>query len=290
MAKGDAAKGKDAAEDKVVASEDTQQQVGSDVGIREAGGALMTMDFEGTIGEGFEDATASAFAIPFFKVLQSMSKQCKRANPEYVEGAIEGNFFNTVSNEVFDGAKGVLFVPVHFIQKFLEWAGTLDEGGGLVAQHNVLNGEALLAKTTRDADGNDRLPDNHILQDVREHYGIAIHPETGMFMPVVLSMASSQIKKSKRFMSNMGAMKRNPQQPHPDASYTHIYRLTTVPEKKDQFDFYGLQITHVCGLEKATEMGILDNPQDLFNAAQEFRSMVRSGKAVAAVDAEEIPF
>jgi len=260
------------------------------VAVTEAAGALAMVEmFEGLAGEGFEDAGASAYAIPFFKVLQSMSKQCKRANPEYVEGAIEGNFFNTVSNGVYDGTNGVLFIPVHFVQKFLEWAGTLDEGGGLIAQHDVAAGMDLLSQCTRDADGNDRLPNNHIIQDVREHYGLVIDPDTLVPMAVVLSMTSTQIKKSKRFMSNMGAMKRNPLQPRPDASYTHVYRLTTVPEKKDQFDYYGLQITHVCGIEDAAKMELFQNVENVFTTAQEFRAMVKSGKAKPADDVD-VPF
>jgi hypothetical protein len=268
----------------------TRTETGTEPVEQQHGGVPMTLEaFGDLVGDGFEEATASAYAIPFLKVLQSMSKPCKRANPEYVEGAIEGQFFNTVSNEVFDGTDGLLFIPVHYRQKYLEWQGTLDEGGGLVAQHDVATGEQLLGQCTRDEDGNDRLPDNHILQDVREHYGVAIHPKTGQPMLVVLSLTSTQIKKSKRFMSNMGAMKRNPLQARPDASFTHVYKLTTVPEKKDQFDFYGIQIGHVCGIEKAAEMKLLTDPPAIFALAQEFREMIKSGKAEAKPDGE-VPF
>lgn len=258
--------------------------------LKETAGLPATIDLSSTIGEGFEETDASSFAIPFLKVLQSMSAQCKRSNAEYIEGAYEGMFYNTVTGEVFDGTVGLQFIPVHFRRKMLEWQGTLDEGGGLVAQHDAAAGEALLAQCTRDSDGNDRLPNNHIIQDVREHYGLFIHPVTKMIIPVVLSLASTQIKKSKRFMSNMGAMKRNPMQPRPDASYTHVYKLTTVPEKKDTFDFFGINIAHSCGIEDAAE--IVGDVARAFEAAQEFRGMVRSGKAqpVAPGADDDVPF
>lgn len=268
-------------------------QEGKEIEVKQEAGALMLAEFEAGGGDGFEEADSSSYAIPFLKVLQSMSKQCKRANPEYVEGAVEGEFFNTVTSEVFAGNIGLLFVPVHFRSKFLEWAGTLDEGGGLIAQHDLATGSALLAKCTRDKDGNDRLPVGedgmaHIIQDVREHFGIAIHPETGAFMPLVLSCASTQIKKSKKWMSQMGALKRNPLQARPDAMYSHVYRLTTVPEKKDSFDFFGLKIDHVSGLEHPID-GIADNNL-LYAAAKEFREMIISGKAQTVAPDEEIPF
>ena len=60
-------------------------------------------------GTGLEEASAGDYAIPFLRVLQSMSPQLKKSDGQYIAEAQEGNFFNSVTNKVYDGDTGVLF-------------------------------------------------------------------------------------------------------------------------------------------------------------------------------------
>src|SRR5574340_365042 len=228
-----------------------------DLATKDAAGALaLAGQFAEDAGAGFEEADSGSYAIPFLKLLQFMSPQRQRASGEYVKGAEEGMFFNTVTSDLYDGEKGLLIVPCHFRRKFIEFAGTQSEGGGFVKEHSLADGERILATCQRDDDGNDRIPgtQGHILVDIREHYCVMLDPTTQAPTPILMSMGSTAIKTSKKFMSMMSALKRDPKQAAPDACFTHLYRLTAVPQTKDQFNYFGYKIEHVAGLEKAEEL------------------------------------
>ena len=93
--------------------------------------------FEEFADQGYEEADRDAFAIPFLSILQSGSPQCKKSEGEYIEGAQEGMFFNTVSNEVVDPEKVPCYlIPCHYSRAFVEWQ-PRETGGGFVAQHSV---------------------------------------------------------------------------------------------------------------------------------------------------------
>jgi len=55
--------------------------------------------------EGFEDISTQTMAIPFIRVLQTLSPQLNKKKPEYVEEAQEGMFFNTVTKKVYGTSK-----------------------------------------------------------------------------------------------------------------------------------------------------------------------------------------
>ena len=71
-------------------------------------------------GTGLEEASAGDYAIPFLRVLQSMSPQLKKSDGKYIQGAEEGNLFNTVSEAVYDGTEGVTIIPCAYKKKFIE--------------------------------------------------------------------------------------------------------------------------------------------------------------------------
>jgi hypothetical protein len=258
--------------------------------VQPQGGALMTQDFAADAGAGFEETDSSCFAIPRLKILQSMSKAKLKASAEYVKGAEEGMFHNTVDNSLFDGKAGFYAVMCHYRKKFIEFEGTLDEGGGYVREYDLASGTALLAECVRDAKGNDRIPgDNHILVDVREHYLLMLDPTIGEPHPVILSMGSSAIAVSKKWMTMAGALKRVKGQPAPDAMFTHLWKITAVPAEKNGFNYFAPKVEYVCGLENA---GTVTTEADfLYRSAKAFAEMVKSGQAkAAAVEGEEAPF
>ena len=78
-------------------------------------------------GAGLSSHTMDDLAIPFMKILSSMSPQTKKNKTEYIEGATEGMIFNTVSQDLTDGTKGISIVPCLFEPVLLEWT---DRGRG----------------------------------------------------------------------------------------------------------------------------------------------------------------
>jgi len=86
-------------------------------------------------GTGLEEASADDYAIPFLRILQSMSPQLKKSDGKYIQGAEEGNFFNTVTESVYDGTEGVMIIPCAYKKKYIEWV-TRGNGGGFVSDEH----------------------------------------------------------------------------------------------------------------------------------------------------------
>ena len=72
-------------------------------------------------GQGLSEVNMDTIQIPFLKILSSMSPQTKKQKKEYIEGAEEGMIFNTVTEELIDGAEGITVVPCYFEPVALEW-------------------------------------------------------------------------------------------------------------------------------------------------------------------------
>ena len=86
----------------------------NDVAKKENAGALSTNLFETDANAGSQNMTQEDLALPFLKVLGQLSPEVNKRDGKYVEGAEPGMILNTVTNEVFDGAKGIDVLPVFY--------------------------------------------------------------------------------------------------------------------------------------------------------------------------------
>ncbi len=75
-------------------------------------------------GEGFEGVKS---VLPRIKILHFTSPPVPEENPEHVEGAKAGMFFNTVTKKVY--GKTLEMIPIKALSVWLEWA-PQDLGGG----------------------------------------------------------------------------------------------------------------------------------------------------------------
>lgn len=250
------------------AKEAPAEEAGTDVAVK-AQQALAEMNnmFAADAGSGFEEASASSYAIPFIQILQSGSPQCKRSDGAYIQGAEEGKFYNTVTQELYDGDTGILVIPCHFTNRFIEWK-TRESGGGFVAEHMPGTTEP----TTKDDKGRDVLPNGHTLVDTRNHYVLLIKPD-GTFEPALITMSSTQLKKSRNWMSKMNGIKlKNAAGQFVTAPMaSRIYRLTTVPEQNEKGSWFGFK----------TEIEAVVQDPGQYRAALEFAAAVKTGSAKA---------
>lgn len=218
---------------------------------------------------GFENTTKDDFAIPFLNLLQKLSPQLDPDNPAYNSEAKQGQFFNTVTEELFEGSgDGVTVIPCHYERTFLEWK-PRNEGGGLAGIHTVA--EAALIKL-----GDDFTMENgNILSDTRMHY-LLVLTEDG-FKPAIVSLKSTQIKKSKKLMAQMSDIK----VPAADGKkrtlsmYANVYKLTSVLERKNEDTWYGFNFLRIGQIDKSG----LANPEEAFAEAKGFRTVITSGEA-----------
>ena len=73
-----------------------------------------TILFEDDASSGFENVKTTSLALPILKLLQNGSGEAQRRNQNYVEGAEPGMLLNTVTKQLYDGAKGVSVIPCHY--------------------------------------------------------------------------------------------------------------------------------------------------------------------------------
>jgi hypothetical protein len=152
-------------------------------------------------GSGFEEAGRDAYAIPFLLVLQDLSPQTKKMKGEYVEGAKPGMIFNTVTKRLIDGSEGIWVIPAHWSQVFIEWV-PRDSGGGFVGTHPP--GSPRVAEGIRQKKGGGLLlPNGNQLMDTRQHFVIAVDPETERGDGVLIPFKSTGLKISRNWMSLM---------------------------------------------------------------------------------------
>lgn len=199
-------------------------------------------------GGGFEQTNAEDYAIPFLKILQSGSPQLKRSEGEYIEGAREGDIFNTVTREVYEELRVVCCA---YKRAFIEWR---PDRGGFVKQWDT---------EPKPTDLSD--PDNEV-NDTRMHYVIALTDEGPRY--AVMSMSSTQIKKSRKWMSTMSQLKAGPsERQFTPPMWASMFHVSTVPESNDQGSWMGWEITRIGWV----------TDQSLYNEARAFHQAVTAG-------------
>ena len=190
-------------------------------------------------GQGLSEVNMDTIQIPFLKILSSMSPQTKKQKKEYIEGAEEGMIFNTVTEELIDGAEGITVVPCYFEPVALEWT---DRGTGSSAPIVHPIDTELWNKTKKDADGKARLPEGTYLERTHNHYCLLIDNE-GLTSQVLISMKVSGLSKSRKWNSLVMAAKvKNGEQVINPPSWYYTYQLCTKPQQNDKGDWYGWDI------------------------------------------------
>ena len=247
--------------------------------ISEKTTALATIDLADSTGGGLEEADPDCFVIPRLKLLQKMSPECDPDNSAYVDGAKPGLFYLLTTGELFDSETGIAVVPAYFQRRFIELVPE-DLGGGFRGAYLPSDPVVLGALNSRDEKGRFLLENGNYLRDTRIHYAILLHNDGPQ--PVVITMASSQTKKS-------NAWNTKGRQPliFPDGTKNlkpaveyRVFRLTSVPESNDQYSWRGYKIA----VERVIDPS---DPKDVEAVvmARAFREQVRGG--VAQVEHEE---
>jgi hypothetical protein len=198
--------------------------------------ALADEQYSQDAGSGFEETSQESYAIPFLSILQSGSPQVKKSDGSYIKGAEEGMLFNSVTQDCF-GDEGVLIIPCHYTQRFIEW-GLRESGGGFFGEHSP--NDPLVSQTERDDKGRNMLPNGHQLSDTRNHYVLISH--NGQLSPAIMSLSSSQIKASKTWMSMMqGQKEKNPVSGMYETApmFSRYYRVKTVAQSNDKGSWFG---------------------------------------------------
>ena len=246
--------------------------------------SVTTGSWDQFAGQGQEGAEAGDYAIPYLTILQKLSPAI-----DEVEGAKAGQIMETATNTLFnvDGS-GISVIPCYFRKDLVEWK-PRESGGGLVKVHgwNI----QVLETTVRNERGQQILPNGNILSDTKYHY-VLVLADNGPIQ-AVMSMTSTQLKKSRKWMSmmQMRKMRRPDGTTFTPPSFAYEYILGTIPEENEKGKWSGWTITQ--GPEIIS--------RELVKEAIMFHRAIARGdvkmsdpdaelKAAAASMAEDIPF
>ena len=234
-------------------------------------GALAAVNFEADAGQGL-NMTQEDLALPFLKVLGQLSPECNKRDAKHVEGAEPGMIINTVTNEIYDGVKGIDVVPVHYKRQYIEWQ---DRGESQGAPVKIYEAGDDLPSTTRDKFNKDRLANGNYLENTASHFVVILgnSPTTAL-----ISMKATQLKVSRKWNSMMMGLKmqgKNGMFTPP--TYSHIYKLKTVQQSNDKGTWFGWDVSKVGPI---TDQGV-------YTIAKDFSNSVAKGNVEAKHETEE---
>jgi len=190
--------------------------------------------------EGFEDINSSTKAIPFLKLAQDLTPQTKKNKPEYIEGLEVGQFFNSVTGDVYGTEIDVIIAK--FEHMYIEWK---PDRGGFVQYltPEVAEKEA----TDKSVFGKWKTASGNELREYYAYYTIiAGREEEGI---LIMSLTSTAIKTAKmlnKMMTThlMDDVDKNgkPTQVKAKPFYL-VYTLNSALQTKGANDFYGYRFT-----------------------------------------------
>ena len=212
------------------------------VAVKKEAGLPSDALFEADAKLGFENIDQESLALPILKLLQNGSGEAQKRNANYVEGAEPGMFFNTVTRKLYDGDKGIQVIPCHYRLEYQEWA---DFGTGSGRPENIYPASSdILSKTTKDANGKDRLPNGNYIQKTSQHF--VIITDNSSAETALISMYSSQSKVSRKWNSMMMSITKNGKAgPYTQPPFSHYYKISSVENTGKGNQWYGYNIVKV---------------------------------------------
>lgn len=196
--------------------------------------------------------------VPFIVLLQDMSPEVKKRDPEYVEGAEVGMLMNKATKQLYaaDAAQAeatgfplLVFQHCAFDRAIIEWV-PRNDGGGFVARHDLKG----TPEQTMEAIGGRQVPDpqdpnkknwktqdgKNDLIDTRYHFGHVISAD-GTISPAVLAFSSTGHTASREWMTLMN----NAKIKHPGTgalvvapAWSKSYVITSKSRSNKKGDFF----------------------------------------------------
>ena len=237
----------------------------TDVAVKKENAVALNSMFEEDALSGFEGMNQDDFALPFLRLLTNTSPEVGD-----VEGAMPGMIYNTVTGDLYDGKKGIEVVPCAYVRQYIEWAPRGSGSGAPVAMYPATSD--VLSRTHREpGDNKDYLDNGNYIENTANHYVMVID-ENGAPAPALISMKSTQLKKSRKWNSMAQSVKlQGTNGLYTPPLYSQVYRLTTVPESNDKGKWFGWEIERIGPVE---DMGV-------YQTAKAFALSVNAGDVKA---------
>jgi len=233
--------------------------------------------FGNDLSKGFENMTQDDLALPFVRILGQLSPQVTQGDAKFIEDAKPGMIYNTVTNDLFDGKKGIKVIPCYYKKDYPEWSDRGDGPGAPVAVH--MPNSPVIATGKRDG-SKIRLPNGNYLEETASYY-VMVETKTGAYTPALITMKSTQLNVSKKWNSMMKTIQ------IPDGKggfaippmHGVVYNLTSTLQKNDKGSWFGWVVTK----DRILDQG----DKSLYLTAKDFHGNVSKGNAQTKADVEE---
>ena len=218
-------------------------------------------DLETDAGGGFENMNQDDYALPFLRLLTNVSPEVGE-----VEGAMPGMIFNSVTGELYDGKKGIQVVPCVYLRQYIEWT-PRGQGSGAPVHIYPATSDILSQTHKEPGDNKDYLDNGNYIENTANYY-VMVVGSNGVPEPALITMKSTQLKKSRKWNSMMQSVK----MPGKNGLFTppmfsQLYRLTTVSESNDKGKWFGWEI----------ERTGADEDTSVYQASKSFPQSVGAG-------------
>jgi hypothetical protein len=212
---------------------------------------------------GNENVGINDIVLPRIDVLQALSPQLKKSDPNFIEGAEQGEIFNTVSGYIY--GTQIVIVPIVFRREFINWRDR-KSGGGFCGAF-ATEGEAEQDRRMQENCETIETIETHV------HFVYIVHPN-GRLEEAVLSMARSKRKISRKLNSLVQMV--------PGDRYARAYRLTAVEASGPKGDYWNFEVSPVGYVPK----DVYDRAQSVYDSVQRGeRGVDRSSDTTPETDA-----
>ena len=248
--------------------------------------------FKADAGAGVMDLATEDLAMPFLKLIQSTSTDILESSDD----ARPGDFYNNVTREVMKGSDGIRVINCAYRLEYLEWEPL---GKGSNAPYNIYQADDALPETFRkkeepgeDKDYNDYILDGNgrYLERTAQHFVLMLDDES-MTQQALLSMKSTQFKKSKQWNSALKSMKMKDSKGtlFIPPRYAHIFDLKTTKEKNTKGNWWGWDISKKCSIEDPALYALAKLFAESIKAGEVKVQHLRDAAATSQTD-DNVPF
>ena len=197
-------------------------------------------------GDGLSNVSTKDVMLPRIKLLQKMSPECDNASlPE----AKAGQIFNSASQSVYDGPTGIRVVPCEYIRTYVEWA---PEGTGNKAPVNIHPATSNVMSLAKKSPTDNRfyLDNGNYVEETANHFVLVL--DGNGYEQALITMKSTQRKVSRKWNSMMKSLTMQGKNgSFTPPSYSHVYRLKTVPQSNAKGTWFGWDVFKVGPVQDA---------------------------------------
>ena len=239
--------------------------------------------FEADAGDGIRDLTQEDLALPFLKILSGIDPLLDK-----LDTARRGDFYNTVSGQVYSGKDGVRVIPCAYQRRFIQWA---PRGSGSGAPLAIYETQQECPPVKRSEDDNKDYVvngDGSYIEETHQHFVVIIN-EDGSAETALIAMKSTALKKSRKWNSMMSSVQMQGKNgPFTPPRFSQVYHLHTVQEENSKGSWHNWEMSREGAV---TDGGLYKRSKEFFESITKGDVVVKhQDDSAASTESKEVPF